>query len=276
MSENTERRQPQIGALRMICGLVPAIYLGAVIFTPWLITDGRSSRYWYMLTGSAENMPVLFTLLLFFGVFAVTGAIGGIFILEPLLKTKTGFKVTLFSFACSALMHAGYALSYLFAPKELLGPAPRLSVWLIALYVLCFIEIVLSAAALCMYRGGKEPAERREHPPEALPGLSGGSVTGLSGAYRGTIFNMRMDEMLTIGRDAAFSQIVIEQSEQTASRHHCTIEYSAEKGVYTVRDLSSNGTYLEDGTRLPYDSPTELPKNTVILLGTEGHRFRLN
>ena len=51
------------------------------------------------------------------------------------------------------------------------------------------------------------------------------------------------------------------------SRQHCSIVYDVFRKTYIVRDFSSNGTFLEDGSRLKPNQINELPPGTKIRVG---------
>ena len=104
-----------------------------------------------------------------------------------------------------------------------------------------------------------------------------GSIRGVSGYYTGYNFPVGDGETLSIGRDSKTAQIVYADSEDSKkiSRLHCTITFSAPRGVYTVTDRSSNGTFRADGSPLPPNTPVEIPRGTTIYLGSPNNSFRL-
>ena len=114
----------------------------------------------------------------------------------------------------------------------------------------------------------------REDPPTGTPNASS-YILCTAGAYRGGSFPIRDGEELVIGRDSTLSQIVV-TSAAKVSRRHCGIRYSALDNRYFVTDYSSNGTYLEDGTRLSPMTPTPLNRGTVLLIGDHENKFKLS
>ncbi len=100
------------------------------------------------------------------------------------------------------------------------------------------------------------------------------SIICTAGAYKGGSFPIRDGEELVIGRDSSLSQIVV-TSAAKVSRRHCGIRYSALDSRYIVTDYSSNGTFLEDGTRLNPMSPTPVPRGTVLIIGDRENQFKL-
>ena len=104
--------------------------------------------------------------------------------------------------------------------------------------------------------------------------LSGGSIQGISGMYKDAVIPMKIDETVMIGRDSSRSNLVIE--EKSVSRRHCAIRFDTFNGTYQVRDYSTYGVFLEDGTKLPSDQEVELKPGTKIRLGSTEHVFLLN
>ncbi len=104
----------------------------------------------------------------------------------------------------------------------------------------------------------------------------GGSVTGLNGMYANQDFNLADDDELIIGRDAQFSNIILDQNADKVSRKHCGIVYDAARACYRVTDYSTNGTFIDGGSRLVANVPTTLQKGTIIALGSRENRFKLN
>lgn len=103
-----------------------------------------------------------------------------------------------------------------------------------------------------------------------------GALTGLGGVFAGANFPFEEGEELTIGRDAAISHVVIDVGGEKISRRHCTVSFDPYDNAYVVTDLSSNGTYLNSGTRLHQGIPTKLPRGTVIYLANQNNTFKLD
>jgi hypothetical protein len=105
--------------------------------------------------------------------------------------------------------------------------------------------------------------------------FSAGFVTGVKGMYSGASFPIEDFEELIIGRDAALSHIVVNVGGEKISRKHCSISYDGEEGVYIVTDLSSNGTFRNNGTQLAHGTPVRLTPGSVIYLAKPENSFRL-
>ena len=111
-------------------------------------------------------------------------------------------------------------------------------------------------------------------PPEAK--IPGGVIIGKTGMYRYAVFRIESGEELFVGRDAAVSHIIVDTGAEKVSRKHCGILYDGRRRQYIVTDYSSNGTFCEDGNRLPGMVLTALPCGTVIYLGDRSNSFILN
>lgn len=105
---------------------------------------------------------------------------------------------------------------------------------------------------------------------------SNGALAGLSGMYAGQEIPLAPGEELLLGRDNAYCNLIIDQNADKISRRHCSILFDATRGVYMVTDVSSNGTYVDGGSRLVANMATQLQRGTVICLGNRENRFRLN
>ena len=102
-----------------------------------------------------------------------------------------------------------------------------------------------------------------------------GTVTGVAGMYADFPFPILDGEELTIGTNAAASNIVIDINGKYVSSRHVTIKYNAANNTYVVTDTSTNGTFTEDNVKLQKNTPKLLSAGQVIYLGTRENGFRL-
>ncbi|MDD6233790.1 MAG: FHA domain-containing protein [Lachnospiraceae bacterium] len=100
-----------------------------------------------------------------------------------------------------------------------------------------------------------------------------GRVEGIRGIYAGAVIDMQPDEIITIGSSTYEANIVLPLPE--VSRTHCTIRYDVRLEQYIVEDISSNGTFLGDGTRLLKDEQTILPRGTILYISDIENAFKL-
>lgn len=108
----------------------------------------------------------------------------------------------------------------------------------------------------------------------AQSGRTGGVLVAVSGDYAGAEFGLSDGETLVLGRDPAMCSIVFE--DHNISRQHCAIRYSAAEKMYYVTDLSSNGTFLEDGIRLQPQTETAVERGEKIYLSNQKDVFCLS
>lgn len=93
------------------------------------------------------------------------------------------------------------------------------------------------------------------------------------GMYQGSSIPLSHMQTVSIGRDAARCNLVVD--EKAVSRKHCTITYNAVKDRYLLQDTSSNGTFLEGGRRVPNGSVMELNPGLKFYLVIPENEFRL-
>lgn len=106
--------------------------------------------------------------------------------------------------------------------------------------------------------------------PETYPKLS---LLCVQGEYAGMSFPVTPDENISIGKNPEVSNIII--SDAGVSRLHCTIQYSSGRDCYIVTDYSSNGVYLDNGTRLEKAKPTQVKSNSSVFFGKNTQLFTL-
>jgi uncharacterized membrane protein YhaH (DUF805 family) len=111
--------------------------------------------------------------------------------------------------------------------------------------------------------------------PVVSPYYQTGTITGISGMYNGASFPINPGEMMVLGRDSALAHIVIDQGASRVSRKHVSLIYDPRQKLYYAHDYSSNGTFKDDGSRLPVDVDVALPSGTVISLGNAHNSFKL-
>ncbi|MCD8082484.1 MAG: FHA domain-containing protein [Clostridiales bacterium] len=104
-----------------------------------------------------------------------------------------------------------------------------------------------------------------------------GVIVGIAGMYKDATFDLTDGTELVFGRSTQDCNIVFDQSATDVSRKHCVVRFDGRANQYVVTDYSSNGTYLESGSRLESGQPKQLTKGTVIYLGSSRRNaFRLN
>lgn len=152
------------------------------------------------------------------------------------------------------------------------------------LYIGVFLNIIgaiiaLASVLLCLV--DQEPAEGYgterddsddDNTDDGTDDVPYGEVTCLTGEFEGGIFEV--EDSLVIGKDVRQCNVVL--SNKTVSRVHCIIRYIPATDTYTVKDVSRNGTYFNNGQRLTKDYEMQVPRNTVIYLGKPQETFVLD
>ena len=100
-----------------------------------------------------------------------------------------------------------------------------------------------------------------------------GAIRIQNGKYEDQLLVLQKDETLKIGRDMNRCNLVLEVP--WISKEHCGISYDVTKQCYVVTDYSINGTFLENGMRLPKDQPVELLPGSVVRIGEDGIGLQL-
>lgn len=100
-----------------------------------------------------------------------------------------------------------------------------------------------------------------------------GMIMGLSGEYKGMQVTIQDNETVIMGRDGNECNLIISGSK--VSRKHCSISYYSKTNRYLLTDYSSNGTFMNDGKRIPPNTSVEIMPGTVIYLGNRDNSFQI-
>ncbi len=106
--------------------------------------------------------------------------------------------------------------------------------------------------------------------------VKAGKISFLLGQYTDSSIPVEAGDEIIIGKDPSSCSIVIDQSYRQISRRHCSIKFDAAHGAYQVTDLSSNGVYKEDGSRLPKNVAVRLERGTILILAKTNNIIRLD
>lgn len=106
----------------------------------------------------------------------------------------------------------------------------------------------------------------------AMSSEAAGGLICIRGTHLGQMIPLPGDKVFVFGRDATVCSYALRDIQ--VSRRHCEITYVPALGKYRVRDLSSNGTFLGDGTRLERDQEYYLPPATEIYMGNGDNLYK--
>lgn len=104
-------------------------------------------------------------------------------------------------------------------------------------------------------------------------GVAHGALVCTRGSMQGAEINVLDNEIVTIGRDGAVSNLIL--PDRDISRRHCTVQFSASENCYYVTDYSSFGTRINDSVPLGKEVPTRCSRGTKIVLGQGNNEFLL-
>ncbi len=85
-----------------------------------------------------------------------------------------------------------------------------------------------------------------------------------SGEYAGCVIDLANRETIVLGRDGNEVNLVFQS--RKISKKHVSITFSNRAGGFIVHDYSSNGTYFQNGMRLPKNEDVVCPASTMINL----------
>ncbi len=121
--------------------------------------------------------------------------------------------------------------------------------------------------------GGRQ--KRSPAPPPVPPTTAKPVLRGLAGYYDGTTVELS-DRPWVLGRDARASNLVFPPDQVGISKRHCLVSYDPAQEVFLLEDAwSSNGTFLQDGSRVSAGQVQELQAGSRFYLADESTLFEL-
>ena len=107
----------------------------------------------------------------------------------------------------------------------------------------------------------------------AMSQTPSGGLICVSGENIGVMIPLPGDKRVRIGRDSSVCEFVI--SDAKVSRTHCEIVYMPAVKKYRITDLSSNGTFREDGSRLEKGKEYYFNPGEQVLIGKNSGVYKL-
>ncbi|MDO5112232.1 MAG: FHA domain-containing serine/threonine-protein kinase [Clostridia bacterium] len=111
-------------------------------------------------------------------------------------------------------------------------------------------------------------------PPRPQPALAHAKAEMLTGPHAGKSVSLPCDTPVRAGRTPAYCELVPSES-PSISRIHCVLTYHADSKSVDVQDNSTNGTYLMNGTRLPYGKAYPLHATQTICLASTQFQIKV-
>ncbi len=104
-----------------------------------------------------------------------------------------------------------------------------------------------------------------------------GALIGKNGIYSGCIIKMPRGGSITLGRDPGEVDVAITANCAKISRIHCNVSYDYAGGYYVVKDVSSNGTVINDnGIKTIIKKQTARAySGNVLYIGDDNNCFEL-
>jgi hypothetical protein len=99
------------------------------------------------------------------------------------------------------------------------------------------------------------------------------SVCGVSGFYKGKALDVKMGDVIYIGRDRSVCALLYPPGDTEISKTHCKLRLDAGSGGLVLTDCSKNGTYLGNGERLIPEQDYFLADGDAFYLATEANAF---
>ena len=264
------------GLLGSIIGIVIAVVVSAYSVAPYV-----ANAVIFMKAGDAPwkslipiydvytycklcKKPILFILYLAFGVAA---ALSGIFMFAALTRTLSYYDDLSNGITIWAILLAVFAIGtfviYIFININIAKAFGRGAGTIFGLIFLNTIFKMILAFGAAEYQYiDKSDKEKTE------PVFKPGYIEFITGDRAGARKELLNGESIIIGRDPQVADFVVDRATEGSrvSRRHCEVQYVAEHNVFYVTDLSSNGTTLEDGTKLLANVKTPIKRGTIIIL----------
>lgn len=101
-----------------------------------------------------------------------------------------------------------------------------------------------------------------------------GVLAGVTGMYAGA--EILFEDGMTIRLGRLPENDLVFENETHISRRHCELTWSASEKMFHIKDFSSSGSYINgSGECLPQNIDTPLRPGTILDIGDENNRFRL-
>lgn len=101
------------------------------------------------------------------------------------------------------------------------------------------------------------------------------NVKCVSGINKGASVNFYPGNIISVGRVRECNNLV-PSSEMIISKQHCIIEYNQSVNAFFVTDLSTNGTFTQNGTRLRRNQKERVEPGAILFLSREYIIIQLN
>ena len=305
-----------MNASKIIRICLAAVCVIAIVLTmvmPFMASSEGSAGFFDWLDGlGAEGAPALFTvsMILFIVALVLLLATAILALIFPVKKTVPGIIgiiagvlliVAIILFICffndmfgDAIAEANEQLEYMRQSdyytaaevNEMAASIPGIGFGMYINIGLGVAAVVLALILLLL----KDHAERVVTPTPAGPGygpygqqpmpprpMANAHIIGLSGVYQNASFDVSDGRPVMFGRDTNTCSVIFDQYETAVSRQHCIVTYLPNANMYSVRDMSKNGTFIGNiNNRMPNNVEQNVQKGTIIYIGSSKNSFKLD
>lgn len=165
--------------------------------------------------------------------------------------------------------------------------------WKIVMVSLLVVMVIVAVVLIVVFltvSGNKKKNRSYDIPvrePLNSSQANSGKLTVVSGSMNSKEFSLEPGKKYIIGKDSSKAQIVLTGDYGKVSRQHCAVSYDDQTQMYSVVDMSLNGTYYIDGKTTPLNSSpskqklnknisVELQSGCILVLGDEDCEIALN
>lgn len=251
---------------------ISVLYNNIVFFFIMLIAYFNRERGIYYYDDFKAIMVVIFVFTLLAAMFAVTCSILRIFTnLNIRLMTKISSIVAasliafmvLFAFFIALLSDEDF-IQYLNSYQFILGSFAYLMMGVITtLYTIFYSEGIINNHENKLVKLNTQSANSFT---QSMP-----EIRWISGQYKGQKFQLSSE--VIIGSQVGKVHIVLQ--DEFVDKQHCSIRYNSVNKTYEVFDMSNRGVYLKNGMRLQRGGYVQIPRNTVLCIGSMNQQIYL-
>lgn len=101
------------------------------------------------------------------------------------------------------------------------------------------------------------------------------NVKCVSGMFTGRSASFYPGHCITVGR-LSESNALVPSNEMIISKQHCIIEYDTQANTFYVTDISTNGTFTQNGRRLKRNARESIAPGSILYLSREYIIIQLN
>lgn len=133
-------------------------------------------------------------------------------------------------------------------------------------------EVKQTAEPSVSETGGSTGQRQAQPPVQNLSSVP--LVEVVAGPCSGAFAAINGNDILKVGRSKISCNLSMDY-DSNISRLHCTVQYNRRRKCFEVTDYSTNGTFMENGSRLPPQKTVSVPVNAKIFLASPENMIQL-